>query len=638
MEKEKKARAVPLTRDLEALRKKAASLPRCPGVYIMKDGSGKIIYVGKSRSLKDRVSQYFHGTHDVKTEKMASSVYDFSFITCDTEMEAFAMENCLIKQHTPRYNIKLKDAKSYPYIKVTVKDEYPRIVMTRQRTPDGSLYFGPYSSTATVYSVISSVQKAFGIPSCKKKFPDDIGKSRPCVNYQIKRCLGVCTGSVTPDEYHDAVNLAVSVLRGDTAATERTLEAEMTRYSDNMQFELAARCRDTLIAVRRLKEKQKTVGSPDVECDVIGLCTASMTKAAHDSASVFYIRGGCVSDSEHFIFDDLALTLADGDTPPDESPMASFIASLYRGREYIPREILISFKLSDRDAGDLEEYLSSLAGRRVTLRTPKRGASRYLSDMVVSDARSHTEAEVTKTRVTERTLTALASLLSLEVFPSRIEAYDISNIGSEHITAGMIVLIDGKFKKSEYRTFKIKSSDGQDDYASMREAITRRLSHIEAGAESGMAQAPDLILLDGGAGHVSVISEALENAGFSHIPAVGMVKDDYHRTRTLVTGDGECDISKKENVFRFIYSVQEEVHRYSIGRMTSAKRKTLKRSSLESVPGIGPAKAKALLSHFKKSGNIRSADEDSLAAAPGVSRRDAKAIRAYFDAERKDGK
>ena len=625
----------PRKRDIEALRRKAASLPRSPGVYIMRDAAGKIIYVGKSRSLRDRVSSYFHGAHDVKTEKMVSSVSDFSFITCDTEMEAFAMENSLIKQHTPRYNIKLKDAKSYPYIKVSVKDEFPRISMTRNRTADGSLYFGPYSSTATVFSVISSLEKTFGIPSCHKKFPEDIGRGRPCVNYQIRRCLGVCAARVTADEYRSAIDAAVSVLRGDTAEVERNLRRNMEKYADELQFESAAKCRDTLSALSKLREKQKTVGSPDTDCDVIGLCTASMTEANHDSVSVYYIRGGCVSDSEHFLFDERALTdTADGD-PPDESPLASFVAGIYRTREYIPKEILLSFDLSEADTEELEAFLFSICGHKVTVRTSKRGASKYLCDMVVSDAKLHTESKVTKNKAAEKMLSSLASLLSLEIFPERIEAYDISNLGSEHITAGMVVAVDGAMKKSEYRTFSIKGLSSPDDYASMRETILRRVSHIEPNAAAGISKEPDLILLDGGAGHVSVVREALEGAGYGYIPVFGMVKDDFHKTRTLITPEGECDISKQENVFRFIYGLQEEVHRFTIGRMKNAKRKTLRTSSLEKIPGIGPAKAKALLSHFKKLDAIRSADRNLLMGAPGIGAKEADAILEYFKDEKK---
>ncbi len=621
-------------RDIEALRSKAASLPRSPGVYIMKDGAGRIIYVGKSRSLRDRVSQYFHGYHDVKTEKMASSVYDFSFITCDTEMEAFAMENSLIKQHTPRYNIKLKDAKTYPYIKVNVKDDWPRITMTRTRRADGALYFGPYTSTSTVYPVISSLEKTFGIPSCKKKFPEDIGRGRPCVNRQIGRCLGVCTGSVTNEEYRAAVNMAVDVLRGATDEVTSSLRRDMERYSDNLEFEKAARCRDTLAALSKLGEKQKTVGSPDVNCDVIGLCTADMTPAAHDSISVYRIRSGCVLDSEHFLIDDAAITTSaspDGDVA-EESPIASFVSGLYRGRDLIPKEILLSFELSHQDTEELERFLLEQCGHRVTVKTPKRGASKYLCDMVVGDAKRHTEAKVSKKKASEKVLAELARLLSLEVFPERIEAYDISNLGREHITAGMVVAIDGKLTKDEYRTFTVKSTDGPDDYAAMRETLTRRLAHVGENG-SGMAAEPDLILLDGGAGHVSVIKEALSGTEFERIPVFGMVKDDYHKTRTLVGPDGEVDISKQMNVFRFIYSLQEEVHRYTVGRMKKAKGRSLRTSSLEKIPGIGPSKAKKLLSFFKKLDNIKGASAEELGGAPGISEKDAAAVYRHFHGE-----
>lgn len=620
-----------IKRDIEALRKKAASLPRSPGVYIMRDGAGRIIYVGKSRSLRDRVSQYFHGYHDVKTEKMASSVCDFSFITCDTEMEAFAMENSLIKQHTPRYNIKLKDAKSYPYIKVNVKDDWPRITMTRTRRADGALYFGPYSSTSTVYPVISSLEKTFGIPSCKKKFPEDIGRGRPCVNMQIGRCLGICTGNVTKEDYRAAVDMAVNVLRGATRDVTESLRRDMERYSENLEFEKAAKCRDTLAALGKLGEKQKTVGSPDVNCDVIGLCTADMTSADYDSISVYRIRNGCVLDSEHFLIDDAAITLSsspDGEVA-EESPIASFVSGLYRGRDLIPKEILLSFELSRQDTEELERFLMEQCGHRVTVKTPKRGASKYLCDMVVSDARSHTEAKVSKKKASEKVLAELARLLSLEVFPERIEAYDISNLGSEHITAGMVTALDGKLTKSEYRTFKIRSTDGPDDYAAMRETLTRRLAHVgEEG--SGMAAEPDLILLDGGAGHVSVVTEALKDTEFARIPVFGMVKDDYHKTRTLVGPDGEVDISKQMNVFRFIYGIQEEVHRYTVGRMKKAKGRTLRTSSLEKIPGIGPSKAKKLLSYFKKLDNIKRATPEELREAPGISEKDAAEVFRHF--------
>lgn len=612
-------------RDIDSLRAKAAALPRSPGVYIMRGESGGVIYVGKSRSLRDRVSQYFHGNHDVKTERMASSVFDFDFIVCSTEMEALTLENRLIKHHTPKYNMKLKDAKSYPYIRLNIKAEYPTIKMTRTRLADGALYFGPYSSTQTVYSVIASLERTLGIPSCKKSFPADIGRSRPCVNYQIGRCVGLCTGNVSSEEYRGIIRTAADILRGGTAGAIRTLTDEMYAYSERMEYEKAARCRDTVTALKKLGEKQSAVTSPDVECDVFGFCSASDTTSSHDSISVFYIRSGYVADREHYLFDDTAIT--DG---ADESPVMSFITRLYSSREYIPKELLLSFELSDSDSELLCEYLSERAGHRVTVRTPKKGASRSLCSLAVEDARLHAENKVSKSRASERMLARLAELLALEAYPERIEAFDISNLGSEHITAGMVAAIDGKLVKSEYRTYSIKSLSAPDDYSAMREAILRRMAHAgEALADGSRAPTPDLILLDGGIGHVGVIRAALEDAGYS-VPVFGMVKDEHHKTRTIVSSDGELDISRHTDVFRFVYSLQEEVHRYTVGRMSHAKRKTVKHSSLENIRGIGPVKAKRLLKHFGSLAALRHADRDSLEKLDGISSADADNIIAYF--------
>ncbi len=617
-------------RDLGALRAKAAALPRSPGVYIMHGAGDEIIYVGKSRSLRDRVSQYFHGTHDTKTERMADSVYSFDFITCSSEMEALSLENRLIKHHTPKYNIRLKDAKSYPYIRLDHKSEYPRITMTRTRLSDGALYFGPYSSTSTVYSVISSLERSLGIPSCKHRFPADIRKTRPCVNYQIGRCCGVCTGNVTPADYRRLIDTAVEILRGGTAGPIRELSSDMERYSANLQFEEAARCRDTIAALRRLGERQTAVTSPDTECDVFGFCPAQDNASAHDSISVFFIRSGYISDRDHYLFEDTAII-----EESDESPLASFITRLYDRREYIPHEVLLSFDLSDSDHELVSGYLSKRAGRHVTLKTPKRGASRSLCALAVQDAGFHAENKVSKSRATERMLGRLAELLSLEVLPERIEAYDISNLGSEHITAGMVAAVEGHLKRSEYRTYSIASNGAPDDYAAMREAVLRRMAHTSDTLPDGSrAPSPDLILLDGGAGHVSVISQALDEHGY-FVPVFGMVKDEHHKTRTLVSADGEIDISKQTDIFRFVYLLQEEVHRYTVGRMSKAKRRTLRRSSLENIPGIGPAKAKRLLSHLKTFGAVKNADIESLAAAPGISQSDAATVYEYFHKDEK---
>ncbi len=620
-----------VSKNIDHLREKAAALPRSPGVYIMQNEGGQVIYVGKSRSLRDRVSQYFHGSHDPKTAKMASSVHDFRFITCDTEMEALALENSLIKQHTPKYNIRLKDAKSYPYIRIDIKSPWPRITMTRKRLPDGALYFGPYSSTATVYAAIAQLERTLGIPTCKRAFPEDFGKSRPCVYYQMGRCMGVCTGRVDPTAYRQAIERAAEILRGGTRDVIAELTLKMNRAAEELEFEVAARHRDSIEALRKLGERQKAVGSPDVECDVIGLHLTGYegeNVKFKDCATVFYIRSGYIADSEHFLFGgDQIATCSDREN--DDSTLSAFLMSLYQSREYIPGEILLSFELPEHDRLLLCEYLTQRAGRRVHLRTPKKGASKYLCDMAVSDAATQSENSAKRDKNNERTLANLASLLGLEVFPERIEAYDISNLGDEHITAGMVVAISGKLKKSEYRTFKIKGRDSQDDYGSMTEAISRRLDHIGGDAKDAMSAYPDLLLLDGGRGHVSVIKALLQKKGLD-IPVFGMVKDEHHKTRTLIDEEGEINIARHPDVFRLLYGIQEEVHRYTVGRMTGAKRKTLRTSSLEKIKGIGPAKAKAIADHFTSFKKIKDASEAQLAEVPGISEKDAAAVWAYF--------
>lgn len=623
---------------LSRLRSKAAALPRSPGVYIMENKGGTVIYVGKSRSLRDRVSQYFHGSHAIKTARMVANVYDFRFITCDTEMEALALENNLIKQYNPRYNIKLKDAKSYPYIKLTTNKPYPRLDMTRTRLNDGAMYFGPYSGTATVYSVISTLERTLGIPGCKRRFPRDIGKERPCVYKQIGRCVGVCAGDITREEYLDIIRCAADILRGNTADAISKFEDRMTVCAEDMRYEEAARCRDAIEGLRKLGERQKTVGAPDFECDVI----AVSSEDDFDCAAVLFIRSGYITDSDYFVFgsDEIVSQADSGDIVSDgesevvagdnaDSPLTSFVIGLYHGREYIPGDVLLSFPLPEKDIALISEYLSARAGKKVRVRTPVRGEARRLCNMAVGDARRHGENRRKRENEDIRVLVTLASMLHLETVPERIEAYDISNLGSEYITAGMIVAENAKFKKSDYRYFRIKSQNGPDDYASMREAIIRRLSHIDD--ESGSySKVPDLILLDGGKGHVSVIRETLRELGFD-IPVFGMVKDEHHKTRTVVSDTDEISIAKSQEVFRFVYKLQEEVHRFTVSRMDAAKRKTLKHSSLEKINGIGPTKAKALMRHFGTVAKLKSSGVNEIAAVKGISLKDAENIRSFFD-------
>ncbi|MBQ7714956.1 MAG: excinuclease ABC subunit UvrC [Clostridia bacterium] len=636
---------------LEFLRSKAASLPRVPGVYIMENKSGDVIYVGKSRSLKDRVSQYFHGSHDIKTAKMASNVSNFRYIICDTEMDALIVENDLIKQYTPKYNILLKDSKSYPYIKIT-DGEYPRVVMTRKRTGKGK-YFGPYSGTTVIYEIISMLERTLGIPSCKRTFPRDIGKGRPCVNYQIGRCCGVCRGDVTREDYAYIISCAEKVLKGGVKEVVASLEERMYKAAAEERFEDAARCRDSIASLKKLGGKQKrgVVLPSGGEYDVIALGESDFQLCS----AVFYVRDGIISDSEQFIFGHDEITgfrtanetdqirKTDGNEEYGAAPVASlcsedadfpfsvFIINLYSGREYIPGEILLSFEMPQAERELVGEYLSKRAGHRVTLKTPVRGELRKLCLMAQNDAARHAESRRKRADATEKILVSLASALKLEVIPERIECYDISNLGDEHITAGMIVTSGGVFKKSDYRYFRIKSTRTADDYASMREAMERRFSEL-SGDDESFSVLPDLILVDGGMTHTAAVREVAARYGVD-VPVFGMVKDSYHKTRSLVSDCEEISIAKDASLFRFIYKLQEEVHRFTISRMKAAKLKTLKTSEFEKIPGIGPAKAKILLASSVDV-DVKNASAEELSSIRGISERDALSIAEYFRRER----
>ncbi len=596
---------------------KANALPLTPGVYIMKDRSGKVIYVGKSRKLKARVSQYFQNSEkNLKTAKMTASVADFEYILCETEIEALSLENTLIKQYSPRYNIRLKDAKSYPYIKVTA-EEYPRLLVTRQRSADKALYFGPYSGTATAYSVIGTLEKTLGLPTCKRQFPRDIGKERPCIYFQMGRCCGVCNASVTKEEYGKLIKSATDILRGNTASARRELESEMYRFADEERFEAAARCRDTIAALNALSQKQHVISTPGTEVDVIGFYGDDISS----SVTVLYVRDGALTDRAEFNFGSEEIT--------ETTDIASFICGHYKVREYIPKTVCLSFEASEEDVSLISEYLSSLSGRKINVYTPQRGNFKALCDIADGNAREAAKRFRENAQKDDKTLFALANLLRLETFPERIEAYDISNFGQEHLTAGMIVCENGKFKKSDYRVFKIQSVSGTDDYASMREAIERRFDHLNDDSGS-FSELPDLLLLDGGRGHVATVKELLNEKGID-VPVFGMVKDEHHKTRALTTEDSEINIAKEQQIFIFIYKIQEEIHRFTVSKMENAKRKTLKRSSLESIEGIGPAKAKRLLGAFAGIRGIKTASEAEIASVKGISKTDAARVYAHFN-------
>ena len=601
---------------LARLLEKANTLPLCPGVYIMKNSSGKVIYVGKSRKLKNRVSQYFQNSiKNLKTHKMVMSVDNFDYIVCNTEIEALTLENTLIKQYNPKYNIKLKDAKSYPYIKIT-HEEYPRLIYTRTRANDKATYYGPYTGTATVFSILTLLHKSFGIPSCNRRFPKDIGKERPCIYKQMGQCCGVCTGEVSAEEYRALIRSAADILRGNIRETRKQLEEKMLEYAEQEKFEAAIRYRNTLSALDKLSEKQKVVASAKENHDVIGLFDGEVCTGL----SVLNVREGVLVNKSDYVFGSERIL--------DESGISTFLCEYYRGKEDIPHEILVSFDVEEEECRLVGEYLSSVASKKVELRTPERGDKRALCKMAVENAEQAVRQYLSDAERSDTVLAGLAALLGLEALPTRIEAYDISNLGAEHKTAGMIVCEDGKLKSADYRSFSIKGVAGTDDYACMCETMRRRFSHLTD--ESGsFSQMPDLILLDGGKGHVSVVREVMAELGLN-IPVFGMVKDDFHKTRALCDENREISIAREQQIFVFIYKIQEEVHRYTVGRMTNAKLKTLKTSSLEVIKGIGPKKAGAILLKFGSLDAVKKADAEALAETKGVSRADAEEIVRTF--------
>ncbi len=601
---------------LDTLREKANRLPLSPGVYIMYNASGKVIYVGKSKALKNRVSQYFSDTEkDVKTAKMVSDVREFEFMLTDTEIEALTLENKLIKLYKPKYNILLKDNKSYPYIKVTVNEQYPQVLFTRKRLADGAKYFGPYSGAGKAVSIIKTAQRAFMLPQCKLEFPRDIGKSRPCIYAQIGQCCAPCTGNVSEKEYKERFSDVVSFLRGSYGDVKRSLTSQMMFASDNLMFETAALLRDRIKTLEALWQKQKILTSPDAEYDIISLYKDEKCSCL----ALYYVRAGAVMDSDNFVFSAEKIV--------DNNEILAFLCDMYSHREYIPSTVVSKIDFSAEELQIFSEYMEKTKGARVKIRTPQRGELKELCEMVESNAALHARQYLADAEKDSEVLIKLAQMLSLEVVPEHIESIDISNYGDENITAGIISVKKAKFDKKGYRTYKIRTTDIQDDYKSMCEALERRISHADE------QKLPDLFLLDGGKGHVSVVKDLFCRLGVD-VPVFGMVKDEFHKTRTLTDGENDISIAKEQSVFMLIYKIQEEVHRFTVSTMQKAKSKKLTRSSLENIDGIGKKKAAVLLAHFKTIASLKKAEADEISAVKGISVKDAENIRKYFDSHK----
>jgi len=605
----------------EELLEKAKLLPPTPGVYMMKNRAGKVIYVGKSKALRNRVTSYFapYQNHYGKTLKMVNSVYDFEVYHTKTELEALLLENQFIKQYMPRYNIKLKDSSGYPYIYVT-NERYPKIGFTTRRQNDKDRYFGPFSSITVAKNIVELVQKTFQLPSCSRHFPEDIGKMRPCLNYYIKQCAAPCIPNhITEKEYNELVEEALHFLRGDYGSLIQKLKEKMEEASEQMLFEQAAKYRDRIRALQKIGDKQQIVASPQTEADIFGLYTDDLGSAL----VIFFVRGGAIIDRESFFFG--------ADEIISSGSLSTFMQRFYELREYIPKKIYVDFALAKDDQELIEGWLSDTGGYKVRITRPERGDMKALASRASENAKQLLLQKRAEEDKNNDFLVSLASFLQLGIVPDRIEAYDISNSGGEHTTCGMIVLERGRFVKKKYRSFNIKTAAGQDDYGALREALERRFSHSDD--EEGW-EYPDLILMDGGAGQVSIAKEVLAQRGLD-IAVYGMVKDEHHKTRTLTDGQGELSLNKRQDIFVFIYKIQEEVHRYALARMDIQRRKTVKKSSLTQIKGVGEVKAKQLLDHFGSYQALKNATVAQLAEVKGINQSLAETIYKELHEEKK---
>ncbi len=603
----------------EELFEKARLLPATPGVYIMRNKSGRIIYVGKSKALKNRVSSYFapYADHYGKTKRMVASVFDFEVYYTLTEIEALIQENQFIKQFQPRYNIKLKDGGGYPYIKMT-NAAYPEFSIVYKRASGNDKYFGPYSSYKVARNILETVKKAFSLPACNKEFPKDIGKGRPCLNYHIGRCCAPCVkGNVSAEEYQELFNRAAALLKGDGKKLLAGLEEGMNTASENLNFELAAKLRDCIYAVKKLNERQQIVCSPNVEADIIGVYADDLGSAM----SLMFVRNGAIVDRENFFFG--------ADEIISSTALVSFFQRYYDVRGYIPKKIYIEYSLEKADIELLANSLSEVAGYRVSVIVPERGDMRALTVRAGENAKQlllHKRANEDKKK---DFLVSLANLLGLDILPDRIESYDISHSGGEYTSCGMIVLQHGVFAKKKYRGFNIRSVEGGDDLAALEEAIRRRFAHDSD--EEGWEH-PDLILVDGGANQVNRLCSVLNELGII-IPVFGMIKDEHHKTRTLTDGENEISLITRQDAFVFIYKIQEEVHRYSLSLMDAKRRNAVKKSSLTEIKGVGAKRANDLMLHFGTLSALKEATEEELLKVKGINAETAQAICEYFGKE-----
>ena len=601
-------------------------LPGKPGVYLMHDEKDAIIYVGKAISLKNRVRQYFQSSRNkgAKIEQMVTHISRFEYIVTDSELEALVLECNLIKEHRPKYNTMLMDDKTYPFIKVTVNEPFPRVMMARRMKKDKAKYFGPYTSAGAVKDTIELIRKLYHIRSCNRSLPKDIGKERPCLNYHIHQCYAPCQGYISREEYRKSIDEVVRFLNGNYDPILKELEEKMLDASENLEFEKAIEYRELLASVQKIAQKQKITDTAGDDRDII-----AMASEGEDAVvQVFFIRGGRLIGRDHFY-----LKIAENDTKREI--LSSFIKQFYAGTPYIPAELMLPEEIEDQEI--IEEWLTTRREHKVRLRIPKKGTKEKLVELAQKNAQMVLKNDKERLKREEgRTIGAVKELEKILGLTGiiRMEAYDISNTNGFDSVGSMVVYEHGKPKRNDYRKFKIKSVQGPDDYASMNEVLTRRFEHglreRQDESETGGFQAfPDLIMMDGGRGQVNIALEVLEKLNL-HIPVCGMVKDDNHRTRGLYFNNVELPIDRNSECFRLITRIQDEAHRFAITFHRQLRSKGQVHSILDDIPGVGPARRKDLMRSFENIEAIRNATVDDLKELPSMNEKSAQEVYKFF--------
>ena len=600
---------------LDTLLEKANNLPQLPGVYIMLDDRGEVIYVGKAKKLKNRVTSYFRGEHLPKVAAMVAKVRDFNVIVASSEFEALVLENSLIKRHKPHYNILLKDDKGYPFIRIDRRSPYPTLSVSRSAPRDGASYFGPFGGRYQTREIIDVIRTALLLSDCSRKFPRDIGKQRPCLKYQMGSCAGWCLPSQTQEDYRARIEQAALILEGKSAELLASLRAEMERAAGELRFEQAAALRDRIRAIESLSNKQRVISTVFADTDAIGFA-----RGAKSCFTVLHFTDGDLTGKDTEMLDE---PLED-----DSEAVSKLVRQYYTLRGALPKTILLPLEPEDRE--ELEAFLSEVCGRKTGIEIPRRGERMRLVESAALNAKEEILRRTTQAQRRSKTLEWLQKALELERFPERIEAFDISNLGNTGIVAAMTVHADGKPLKKAYRRFRVRGLEQADDYASMYQVVSRRLQRFLDGDE-GFAPLPDLMLIDGGREHAATALRAAEALGLT-LPIFGMVKDDRHRTRALVTPEGrEIGIVGNQAVFALVGGIQEETHRCAVEYQRSLRAEAYG-STLEKIPGVGRKRREELIGHFKSVRAIREASEEELAAV--VPKNTAKAVYTFFRTEK----